>query len=139
MINPNVAKLKLPRKKKRLNSSFNIDLLSPYKPNAFEFAGRPIPKAAPVILEPDTGEKLHVVERLLRRRQRSRQIVWLAKYHGLPECDSTWERERSIRHVSHWKQLVQEFSRRPTRSQVRGYVRPLGACGRVKWELQRKT
>ena len=109
MINPNVAKLKLPRNMERLHSSFNNDLHSPYKPNASELAGRPIPKAAPVILEPDTGEKLHVVERLLRRRLRSRQIEWLVKRHGLPECDSTWELERSIRHVSHWQQLVQVF------------------------------
>ena len=39
-----------------MHSSFNVDLLSPYKPNVSEFAGRPIPKASPAILESDTGE-----------------------------------------------------------------------------------
>ena len=102
MINPNVAKLKLPRNMKRLHSSFNVDLLYPYTPNASEFAGRPIPKASPIILELDTRKELHIVEKLLRRRQRSRQLEWLVKWHGLPECDSTWEREKAIRHVSHW-------------------------------------
>ncbi|CAI5712017.1 unnamed protein product [Peronospora farinosa] len=106
MINPNVAKLKLPRNLKKLHSSFNVDLLFTYKPNASEFAGRPIPKTSPVILEADTGKELHIVERLLSRRQRSRQIEWLVKWHGLPECDSTWEREKAIRHVSHWQRLV---------------------------------
>ena len=56
MINPNVAKLKLPRNMKRLHSSFNVYLLSPYKPNASEFARQPIPKASSIILESDTGE-----------------------------------------------------------------------------------
>ena len=74
MINPNVAKLKLPRNMKRLSSSFNDDLLYPYTSNTSEFAGRP--KTLPFILEldTDTGEELHIVGRLLRSRQRSRQI-----------------------------------------------------------------
>ena len=76
MINPNVAKLKLSRNMKRVHSSFNINLLYPYHPSTSKFAGRPIPKASPIILESDTGEELHIVERLLRRRQRSRQIEW---------------------------------------------------------------
>ncbi|CCI47012.1 unnamed protein product [Albugo candida] len=97
MINPNVAKLKLPRNMERLHSSFNVELLYPYTPNASEFAGRPITKASPIILEPDTGKELHILEKLLRRRQRSRQVEWLVKWHGLLECDSTWEREKAIR------------------------------------------
>ena len=100
-INPNVAKLKLPRNMKRLHPSFNIDILYPYTPNASEFAGRPIPKASPIILEAGNGKELHIVEKLLRRHQRSRQVEWLVKWHGLPECDSTWEREKAFCHVSH--------------------------------------
>ena len=83
MIDPNVAKLKLPRNLKRLHPSFNVDLLYAYMPNASEFAGRPIPKAAPIILEADTGKELHIVEKVLCRRQRSRQVEWLVKWHGL--------------------------------------------------------
>ena len=109
MIDPNVAKLKLPRNLKRLHPSFNVDLLYAYMPNASEFAGRPIPKAAPIILEADTGKELHIAETLLRLRQRSCQVEWLVKRHGLPECDSNWEREKFIRHGSHWQQLVQDF------------------------------
>ena len=109
MINPNVAKLKLPRKMKRLHPSFDVDQLYPYTPNASEFTRRPIPKASPIILEADTGKELHIGEKLLRRHQRSRQVEWRVKLHGLPVCDSTWEREKAIRHVSHWQRLVQAF------------------------------
>ena len=83
MINPNVAKLKIPRNMKRLHPSYNVDLLYTYTPNASEFAGRPIPKVSPIILEADTGKELHIVEKLLRCRQRSRQVEWLVKWRGL--------------------------------------------------------
>ena len=109
MISDNVAKLKLPRAMKRVHPTFNVDLLSHYHPNVSEFAGRPIPKASPIILQEDTGDELHIVEKLLQRRQRNRQVEWLVKWHDLPKCDSTWEREKTIRRVSHWKQLVQDF------------------------------
>lgn len=45
IINPNVAKLKLPCNMKRLHTSLKVYLLSSYKSNASEFSGRPIPKA----------------------------------------------------------------------------------------------
>lgn len=54
MMNPNVAKLKLPRNMKRLQSSFNVDLFSLCKQKDFEFAGRPNTKALTFILESDT-------------------------------------------------------------------------------------
>ena len=88
MINPNVAKLQLPRNMKRLHSSFNVDLLYTHKPNASEFTGRPIPKASPIILESDTGEELHIVERLLRCISVAAKSM-ASKWHGLPECDIT--------------------------------------------------
>uniref|UniRef100_A0AAV1UNZ2 Chromo domain-containing protein n=1 Tax=Peronospora matthiolae TaxID=2874970 RepID=A0AAV1UNZ2_9STRA len=109
MINPNVAKLKIPRNLKRLHPSFNVDLLCPYMLNVSEFAVRPISKAAPIILEADTGKELHILKQVLRRRQRSRQVIWLVKWHNLPECDITWDREKAIRHVSHWQRLVHDF------------------------------
>lgn len=109
MISPNVARLKLQRNMKRLYSSLNVGLFSPYKPNASELAGRPIPKASRVILYLDTGEQLHIVEKWLRRHHRSRQPEWLVEWHVLPECDSTWEREKAISPVSHWQRVVQDF------------------------------
>lgn len=69
--------------------------------------------------------KLHIGEKLLRRRQQSRRIEWLVKGHGLLEGDSTWEREEAIRHVSHWQRATSTgLSRQPMRSQVRGDLRP---------------
>ncbi|KAF1331550.1 Retroelement pol polyprotein, partial [Globisporangium splendens] len=112
MVNDNVARLKLPRSMQRLNPTFNIDLLSPYSVNISKFPGRPLPKATPIILDTETGEELHIVEQLLKFRHFNRQREWFVKWHGLPSHESTWERERTIKHVSHWHQLTQDFHNR---------------------------
>ncbi|KAF1314389.1 Retrotransposon nucleocapsid protein, partial [Globisporangium splendens] len=112
MINDNVAKLKLQRNMKRLNPTFNIDLLSHYRVGTSQFPGRPLPKATPIVLDMDTGEELHIVEQMIRPRQFHRQKEWLVKWHGLPSHESIWERERSIKHVSHWNQLLEDFHHR---------------------------
>ncbi|KAF1316555.1 Retroelement pol polyprotein, partial [Globisporangium splendens] len=104
--------LALPRYLKRLHPSFNIELSSHYVPNSSKFGNRPIPKATPVVLEEDTGEELHIVESLLKKRMFNRKPEWLVKWHGLPAHECTWERERDIKHVSHWQDLLQDFKHR---------------------------
>ncbi|KAF1319496.1 Retrotransposon nucleocapsid protein, partial [Globisporangium splendens] len=112
MINDNVAKLALPRYLKCLHPSFNIELLSHFVPKPSKFGNRPIPKATPVILEDVTGEEFHIVESLLKKRMFNRKQEWLVQWHGLPAHESTWERERDIKHVSHWQDLLQNFKHR---------------------------
>ncbi|KAF1326246.1 putative retroelement, partial [Globisporangium splendens] len=109
MVNKNVARLVLPPNMKRLHPAFNVELLSNYVENPTKFHSRPIPKAAPVILDDETGEALHVVEALLRSKTHNRQRMWLVKWLGYPAHESTWEYEKNIRHVSHWNQPLQEF------------------------------
>lgn len=79
MVNPNVAKLQLPRSMKRLNPTFNVDILSPYVENPSRFRTRPIPKASRLIVDDDTGDTLHIIEKLLRKRQFNRKPEWLVK------------------------------------------------------------
>ncbi|KAF1330411.1 polyprotein, partial [Globisporangium splendens] len=109
MVNKNAARLVLPPNMKRLHPAFNVELLSHYVENPTKFHSRPIPKAAPVILDDETGEALHVVEALLRSKTHNRQRMWLVKWLGYPAHESTWEYEKNIRHVSHWNRLLQEF------------------------------
>ncbi|GMF36713.1 unnamed protein product [Phytophthora fragariaefolia] len=73
MVNDNVAKLILPHTMKRLNATFNVELLTHYLTNREDFPNRPIPKALPLILDEDTGEELYVVEKLLKKRTRRRK------------------------------------------------------------------
>ncbi|KAF1314283.1 hypothetical protein FI667_g16803, partial [Globisporangium splendens] len=84
MVNKNVARLVLPPNMKRLHPAFNVELLSHYVENPTKFYTRPIPKATPVILDDETGEALHVVEVLLRRKVHNRQSMWLVKWLGYP-------------------------------------------------------
>lgn len=109
MINENVAKLRLPKSMSRLNATFNVDLLHHYVENPIQFRSRPIPKASPVILDEDTGEELHIVEKLLRKRLFKRKTEWLVKWHGFPEYEATWEPESNIKHISHWQDLLENF------------------------------
>uniref|UniRef100_A0AAV1UHC2 Chromo domain-containing protein n=1 Tax=Peronospora matthiolae TaxID=2874970 RepID=A0AAV1UHC2_9STRA len=109
MINQNVAKLTLPRALLKLHPSFNIDLLSHFVPNPVRFSSRPVPKAVPVILDEATGDELHIVEALVKKRMVNRQPEWLVRWHGLPEHECTWEKEKNIRHVTHWRDLVKDF------------------------------
>ncbi|KAG6574445.1 Retrotransposon nucleocapsid protein [Phytophthora cinnamomi] len=112
MINDNAARLILPRSMKSLNPTFNVDVLSHYVSNPDKFETRVLPKASRIITNEDTGEDLHIVEKLLRKRQFNRKIEWLVKWHGLPDHESSWELEKDIKHVSHWKVLVDDFKRR---------------------------
>jgi hypothetical protein len=111
VVNQNAMKLELPTSMKRLHDVFNVDRLKIYQGNVRQFERRPIPKATPIILD-DSGEQLHIIESLLKKRQFNRQTEYLVKWHGLPEHEATWERERDIRKVSHFKRLVQEWRQR---------------------------
>ncbi|ETV82534.1 hypothetical protein H257_05137 [Aphanomyces astaci] len=44
-----------------------------------------------------------------KQRQFNRKKEYLVKWHGLPEYEATWELERDIKHVSHFKRLVQDL------------------------------
>ncbi|KAE9330134.1 hypothetical protein PR003_g15390 [Phytophthora rubi] len=109
MINDNAARLILPRIMKSLNPTFNVDVLSHYVSNPDKFETRVLPKASRIITNEDTGEDLHIVEKLLRKRQFNRKTEWLVKWHGLPDRESSWELEKDIKHVSHWKVLIDDF------------------------------
>lgn len=69
----------------------------------------PVPKAVSVILDEETGSELYIVEALVEKRVYSKQPEWLVKWHGVPEHECTWEKEKNLRHVSHWRDLVQDF------------------------------
>ncbi|DAZ96852.1 TPA: hypothetical protein N0F65_008283 [Lagenidium giganteum] len=93
MINRNVAKLKLPASMNRVHSSFNIELLTKFVPSPQKFGPRPIPKAAPIVIDDTTGEMLHIVERLLKQKQFNRKRYWLVQWHGLPRAKTPGKRK----------------------------------------------
>ncbi|KAF1321051.1 Retroelement pol polyprotein, partial [Globisporangium splendens] len=111
MINPNVAKLKLPAQMKRINPTFNVDVLSHYVPTPDKFLSRPIPKSSKFVMD-DSANDLQIVEKLLKKRQFNRLPEWLVQWHGETEHEATWERERDIRHVAHWTELAADFKER---------------------------
>ncbi|KAJ0388826.1 hypothetical protein P43SY_011709 [Pythium insidiosum] len=94
---------------KRLNPTFNVELLAPYIENPEKFRHRPIPKATPIIIDEATGEEQHIVEALLKKRVFNRQPEWLVKWHGLPDSENSWELERHLKRLSHWRALQDNF------------------------------
>ncbi|TMW59505.1 hypothetical protein Poli38472_004574 [Pythium oligandrum] len=112
MINDNVAKLELPANLSRLHPTFNVELLTHYVPSPEKFETRPTSKAAPIIIDEETGEKTYVIEKLLEFRQVRRRREWLVKWEGYPEHECTWEPEKDLKHVSHWADLVEDFENR---------------------------
>ncbi|OWZ12426.1 polyprotein [Phytophthora megakarya] len=107
----NVALLDLPANLKHISPRFNIDKLKVYNSNPDRFVGRVISKSTPVIFD-DDGEPLHVVEVLIKKRIFNLQPEYLVKWHGLPHHENTWERERDIKHVSHWQTLLKDLRQR---------------------------
>uniref|UniRef100_H3GRD5 Chromo domain-containing protein n=1 Tax=Phytophthora ramorum TaxID=164328 RepID=H3GRD5_PHYRM len=110
-IQGNVALLDLPANLKHLSPRFNIDKIKVYSSNPDRFTGRVIPKSAPVTFD-DDGEPLHVVETLSKKLVFNRQPEYLVKWHGLPHHANTWERERDIKYVSHWQELLKDLRHR---------------------------
>jgi hypothetical protein len=106
-----VARLKLPKSMNRMNPTFNVDILSPYVPTPKKFLSRPIPKTSKFVMD-EKSNPMQIVEKLLKFRTFNRQPEWLVLWHGETEQQATWERERSIRHVVHWKELVADFKKR---------------------------
>ena len=111
MINQNVAKLELLRSMNRMNISFIVDVLSPYVPTPDKFLSRLITKSSKLVSD-EPANRLQIVDELLKKRQFNRQPEWFVQWHGKAKHEATWERERNIRHVSHWKELVVDFKRR---------------------------
>ncbi|ETV67912.1 hypothetical protein H257_16034 [Aphanomyces astaci] len=93
---------------KRLHNVFNVDRLKKCPGQTDRFTNRPIPKATPMLLD-DSSHEVFIVEALLKQRQFNRKKEYLLKWHGLPEYEATWELERDIKHVSHFKRLVQDL------------------------------
>ncbi|GMF25830.1 unnamed protein product [Phytophthora fragariaefolia] len=104
----NVVLLKLPANLKHISPRFNIDRLKVYNSNPDRFVDRVIPKSTPVIFD-DDGEPLQVVEALVKKRIFNRHPEYLVKWHGLPHHENTWERERNLKHVSHWQALLKDL------------------------------
>ncbi|ETV63566.1 hypothetical protein H257_19507 [Aphanomyces astaci] len=129
-INDNAMRLKLPRSKSCVHDVFNVDRLEHSHPKEVKFvsrpipkvthvstgeekfASRPIPKATQVVLDESTGEEMYIVEKLLKKRQFNRKLEYLVKYYGQPESEATWELMKDIKHVVHFKQLVQDLESR---------------------------
>ena len=65
MINRNLAKLELPRSMDRMNSTFNVDVLSPDVPNPEKFLSRRIPKSSKLVSN-EPSNRSQIVEKLLR-------------------------------------------------------------------------
>ncbi|ETV63990.1 hypothetical protein H257_19075 [Aphanomyces astaci] len=107
VVNANAMWLKLPRSMRRLHDVFNVDRLKHHVQNPERFQGRPIPKVTPIILD-DSGNELHIVEALLKQRQFNRKKEYLVQWNGLPEHEATRELEGSIKHVSHFKRLLED-------------------------------
>ncbi|KAG6617471.1 Retrotransposon nucleocapsid protein [Phytophthora cinnamomi] len=107
----NVALLNLPANLKHISPRVNIDKLKVYNSNPVRFVGRMIPKSTPMISDGD-GEPLLVVEALIKKRIFNRQPEYSVKCHGLPHHENSWERERDIKHVSHWQALLKHIRQR---------------------------
>ncbi|KAF0706227.1 hypothetical protein AaE_014226 [Aphanomyces astaci] len=101
-------KLEMPKSMQRLHNVFNVDRLKKCPGQTHRFTSRPIPKATPMLLD-DSGHEVFIVEDLLKQRQFNRKKEYLVKWHGLPDDEATWELERDIKHVSHFKRLVQDL------------------------------
>ncbi|GMF28719.1 unnamed protein product [Phytophthora fragariaefolia] len=113
----NVALLDLPANLKHRGPRFNIDKLKVYTSNPDRFTGRVIPKSTPVVFDQD-GEPLHIVEALIQKRIFNRQPEYLVKWHGLPHHKNTWERDRDIKHVSHWNDLIKDLRQRNSKARA---------------------
>ncbi|KAF0704039.1 hypothetical protein AaE_015137 [Aphanomyces astaci] len=100
--------LELPKSMKRLHNVFNVDRLKKCPGQTDRFTNRPIPKVTAMLLD-DSGHEVFIVDKLLKQRQFNRKKEYLVKWHGFAEYEATWELEQDIKHVSHFKRLVQDL------------------------------
>ena len=75
-----------------------------------QFSKRPVRKTTPVIID-DQGQALYVIEGLRKCQSFGHKKKYLVKWAGFGEEENTWEWEKDIKHVKHWKALLQEFKR----------------------------
>ncbi|KAI9920180.1 hypothetical protein PsorP6_015491 [Peronosclerospora sorghi] len=73
----NVVQLELPPHMK-LHLTINIDKLKPYPGNPDKFKTREIPKSTPIIFY-EEGERLYIIERLVKKRVRHGHAEYLVK------------------------------------------------------------
>ncbi|KAF0688038.1 Aste57867_20306 [Aphanomyces stellatus] len=88
----------------RIHPVLNVDRLELAKPLPSQFKSRPIPKAAPIILDEATGEQLHIIEAFLNTRTFNRNKEYWVKWHGLDE--PTRQLENNVKRVSHFDRLL---------------------------------
>ena len=119
VINKNAMRLKLPQSMGRMHNVFNVDRLKLAKESPSKFATRPIPKATPVIID-DDGQRLFIVQALLKKRQFNRKVEYLVHWHGENEDEATWELASKIKHVAHFDRLLKDLQvRQQTQRQRR--------------------
>ncbi|OWZ04603.1 hypothetical protein PHMEG_00023465 [Phytophthora megakarya] len=94
----------------RLHDTFNIDVLRHHVESPARFVDRPLPKVSTVDFLPgDADADMHVIEALMKKRQRNRRTEYLVKWQNLDSSENTWEREQDINHVWHWSSLLRAF------------------------------
>ncbi|CEG43453.1 Chromo domain/shadow [Plasmopara halstedii] len=111
MINPIVAKPRSSLSMKKNNQTFSVDVLLKYEPTPDKFFSRRIPKASKFVNN-YSADQLQIIRRLLKKRQFNRQPEWLVQWHGETEEEASWEKEKDIRHIAHWNNLVVDFKQR---------------------------
>ena len=105
-------RLDLPTSMKQLETNvFHVERLKHAPNRQTQFDGRPAPKHAPVVLN-ENGEELHVIESLLKERTFNRKKEFLVKWQNQPDHEASWELEKDIKHVIHFKRLVKEMRER---------------------------
>ncbi|OWZ07786.1 Retroelement [Phytophthora megakarya] len=110
MANENMARLKLPKRFKRVHPFFSVDLLVACPEQHERFRSRPKYKETLVELpDPAEGDDMRIVEKLLAKRQYNRKTEYLVQWLGEPPSESTWELEKNLKHVIHWRRLVKEL------------------------------
>ncbi|OWZ09353.1 hypothetical protein PHMEG_00017963 [Phytophthora megakarya] len=102
MINNNAAQLSLPRSMSRLHDTFNINVLRHHVKFPARFVDRLLPKVSTVDFLPgDADADMHVIEALMKKRQRNRRTEYLVRWQNLDSSESSWEREQDINHIWH--------------------------------------
>ncbi|KAI9911410.1 hypothetical protein PsorP6_009562 [Peronosclerospora sorghi] len=57
-------------------------------------------------------DNLQIIEKQLKKRQFNQQLEWLVQWHVEAKHEASWEREKDIKYLSHWHDLVDDFKTR---------------------------